>query len=802
MKKLLIGALVGLLVLSATLVAGIAAAEGTADGTFPMRSFLVTRSPPGGPKSDTYTTPIPVTETGSWWVTLDSLAGSAVIVQVWESTGGVPTLVSSSKVRMIGQSSTPVLLMATGAYSAAFVPYGKAGTSVLSEHFQAPSAPVACFTYSPASPTTSDDVSFSAACSTDADGDIRSYEWDFTSDGIVDATGATAVKRFAAGTYTVTLKVTDSTGLSDSDSQMITVQQGANNAPVAAFTVSRDLMSVAVDGSASSDLEGPIASYLWNWGDSTSSSGPTATHTYTAAGKYTITLTVQDSGGLTDTESKDVTVSTTTIDFSYHDFFNVPYGEWWDMRTFVYGDKPTLADCFNADGIANGYCAPSRADWPDVEAYPYTNWYPSPVDATGKFAFIYAPYRFDAQVKNDPAFTVDQPVILPTCQQLQAAGAAIGAPVTCQTSSPAGGSISIDLYLQYMNIAREVELATLGCPDLTGLNDGFLIEETIALRLDATAAAKLFGVTDPAQLSTLVRAGCGSASSRDTLKSSNVERAYAQWLLNEGNGAYEIYASFEYSYTVLFLEISASYDTSSGAYSIVVHSGTWGEEVLLGRKFYWGATHYIDGVENAAVAPAGWWGMELAWFEDLRLVGTIGSSFSAALSGVMQYHFQHGAEAGPDGSLKTQDDVPIWQWQPILSDYIYGFGGHPYSELDRYLGYEYVHTTPGSKNYGLSGAYDYAPQIWTLKAGETQSWVFPLGSIQLFDPFLSVGTTDGSGLVSILAPIRLSSTAPAGYVSYDLATNSAWVLGPTSTPMPGMTAGGFPLESRPILNLK
>ncbi len=47
----------------------------------------------------------------------------------------------------------------------------------------------------------------------------------------------------------------------------------------------------------------------WNFGDGTSASGPTATHTYAAAGTYTITLTATDATLLTGALSKTVTVA-------------------------------------------------------------------------------------------------------------------------------------------------------------------------------------------------------------------------------------------------------------------------------------------------------------------------------------------------------------------------------------------------------------------------------------------------------------------------------------------------------------
>jgi DNA-binding beta-propeller fold protein YncE len=71
--------------------------------------------------------------------------------------------------------------------------------------------------------------------------------------------------------------------------------------PLAAFSVAvgRAGSASAFDGSSSSDPDGTIARYDWEFGDGTTlpNGGPTPTHTYAAAGAYTARLTVTDDGG-------------------------------------------------------------------------------------------------------------------------------------------------------------------------------------------------------------------------------------------------------------------------------------------------------------------------------------------------------------------------------------------------------------------------------------------------------------------------------------------------------------------------
>lgn len=82
-----------------------------------------------------------------------------------------------------------------------------------------------------------------------------------------------------------------------------------NKPPSASFDVKTSHLTVATDGSTSTDADGQIVSYTWDFGDKTTATGAKATHTYTSAGEYDITLIVKDDRGATTSVSKRVKVS-------------------------------------------------------------------------------------------------------------------------------------------------------------------------------------------------------------------------------------------------------------------------------------------------------------------------------------------------------------------------------------------------------------------------------------------------------------------------------------------------------------
>lgn len=154
----------------------------------------------------------------------------------------------------------------------------------------------------------------SLTCGLDASGStspgttITAYEWTF-GDGTT-ATGKTVSKTFSGnGTYSAELKVTTAKGGVSTTSQMLTVLR-ANEPPTAAFSHSCDERTCTFNSSASMDDDG-IDSRTWDFGegDGPESGGVSVTHTFGSTGSFDVTLTVQDTDGVSDSLTKEIEVS-------------------------------------------------------------------------------------------------------------------------------------------------------------------------------------------------------------------------------------------------------------------------------------------------------------------------------------------------------------------------------------------------------------------------------------------------------------------------------------------------------------
>ena len=153
-------------------------------------------------------------------------------------------------------------------------------------------------------------------------GSISSYAWSF-GDGQT-ATGATVTHVYQSeGSYTATLTIADTDGLTQQSSVVITVIAPATtppptqSAPIpvisSSATIGEAPLSVNFDGSGSSSAQSPIMSYIWAFGDGATAEGALVSHTFATAGTYHTSLTVTDSAGLSAQISTPVLVSAPTV---------------------------------------------------------------------------------------------------------------------------------------------------------------------------------------------------------------------------------------------------------------------------------------------------------------------------------------------------------------------------------------------------------------------------------------------------------------------------------------------------------
>src|SRR5881396_702319 len=219
-----------------------------------------------------------------------------------------------------------------------------ANATPMAEFFAPPLS--AIFSYNPSSPQVGQQVTFSASASGGTT--PYSFSWSF-GDGASGTGSSTSHTYSSAGTFNVVLTVKDSS----SPQQTATSQQSVSvSSPppglTASFVYSPSSPQIGQQVTFTASASGGTAPYTDSW---SFGKGSSATHTYSSAGSFTVTLTVKDSGvpQQTVTSQKTVTVTSPPPPLS---------------ASFTYSpSSPQVGQTVSFTGSASGGTSPYSYSW-------------------------------------------------------------------------------------------------------------------------------------------------------------------------------------------------------------------------------------------------------------------------------------------------------------------------------------------------------------------------------------------------------------------------------------------------------
>ncbi len=156
------------------------------------------------------------------------------------------------------------------------------------------------------------ELTFDGSISSDPDNNIVQYEWDFDSDGKIDAFDMRAKYTYKEpGTYTATLKVSDSDDNVSTATQVIKVLEQGIVVDLKADKIEGTVpVTIQFDASGSDYTKGQITSYRWDFGDNTTPKLGSAkiSHKYDKVGTYTASVEVIASDNTTAKKEMLITV--------------------------------------------------------------------------------------------------------------------------------------------------------------------------------------------------------------------------------------------------------------------------------------------------------------------------------------------------------------------------------------------------------------------------------------------------------------------------------------------------------------
>ncbi|MFU1782996.1 VWD domain-containing protein [Haloarcula japonica] len=162
----------------------------------------------------------------------------------------------------------------------------------------AQSSPDAGFSVPTQRLTTGTQITFDASESSDTDGSVSSYDWDFNGDGVAESTTVQTTRSFESpGQYDVNLTVTDNDGLTDSVTKTVTISEPAQDVTISADVGTDGKIEIGEEVRFEAEPTGvpdiiTIDRYVWNFGNYSERNNGSVGYTFVRPGTYTVSVTM------------------------------------------------------------------------------------------------------------------------------------------------------------------------------------------------------------------------------------------------------------------------------------------------------------------------------------------------------------------------------------------------------------------------------------------------------------------------------------------------------------------------------
>jgi len=565
--------------------------------------------------------------------------------------------------------------------------------------------------------------------------------------------------------------------------------------PVADFSFTASDKTVDFDASASSDPDGMIVSYDWDFGDLSTGTGVTVSHTYAAYGTYSVTLIVTDDSALSDDETQSVDVIEiveTTIIYTFSDMgqnylkstdpadlgrYTTTSGinSWWPAREWGYGEYMV------------------RTEYPYVLAWPVYGEATSPNSGQDGGFQLSTFQRITVDANQLPVNTGagEDPKVIPILD----AALWWGGPTIAERLALDGGTVNFEYYGTYLLDWEFAALRTAGThygntyfgipvrafPALN--DDGWWHELQGHITFDRAAAVKFLGLPGTGSLVDEFNAINGVVTNP---AAGTIAQAWQDDMMVETgeNGIYDIYTAYDYSNDIRYTGLTVDPSSTADSLTLRLFSVSWGNEMLMVRH-----------LEAAGIMTN-----LQAYNEDFTISGTLGSASSDVdVSAIMTYHVSASADSGNPG-------VPTWSFGAEHVDYCGNVMKHenyvsPFNPYDPDVTtVTKISTNPGTVNFGNPVSYWWTPLEWDLALGETIIIELPAGPFGGYTPEAGSGLIEDANSHWVGGGELQPGSGAVELGTYDAGTKTLTFVGPLDFPA-NINADGVLEEDCPSFNI-